>query len=188
VGDSRAEGARERAERARDRAERYEKAFLVMSAGMLVVFLGALFYAAFAMGISLPDRAGEIDPNRARQTAPFDDPGLRQVGPDRYEAVILASAWRFTPSEIEVPAGSTVTFRLTSLDVIHGFHVEGTRINAMVVPGQVTEVTYTFRKEGRHLVICHEYCGVLHHQMGGAVVVTPPEGDGGVGGAGGSGS
>ena len=160
-------------ERAEMRAERYEKAFLMMSAGMLVVFLGALFYAAFAMGVSLPTRAGEVNPTEARSTPPFDDPGLRQVGPGQYEAVILASAWRFTPAELQVPAGSTVTFRLTSVDVLHGFNIEGTRINAMVVPGQITEVTYTFQEEGRHLMICHEYCGVLHHEMGGEIVVGP---------------
>jgi cytochrome c oxidase subunit 2 len=101
---------------------------------------------------------------------PFDTPGVRQVGPDRYEAVVVARAWGFTPTEIRVPAGARVTFRVTSLDVIHGFHVEGTRINLMVLPGQISELSYTFDQPGEHLMICHEYCGVGHHGMAGKVI------------------
>lgn len=160
--------------KAETRAEQYEKAFLLLTAVMLVLFLGALFYAAFAMGVGLPGRAGELDPKAVRTTAPFDEPGVREVAPGRYEAVVLGSAWRFTPATVEVPAGATVTFRATSADVIHGFHIEGTRVNVMLIPGQVTEVTYTFREPGTHLLICHEYCGVGHHQMGGEIVVTEP--------------
>lgn len=156
-------------------AERYEKAFLGLSAVMLVLFLGALFYAATAMGISLPSRAGELDPNEVRTTPPFDDPGIRQLGPDRYEVVMIGQAWGFVPSQLTLPAGAEIVFRLTSPDVLHGFSVEGTRVNAMLIPGQVTEVTYTFRAPGEHLIICHEYCGIGHHNMYGTIEVVPPE-------------
>ncbi len=156
-------------------AERYEKAFLGLSAVMLVLFLGALFYAATAMGISLPSRAGELDPTEVRSTPPFDDPGIRQVGPDRYEVVMIGQAWGFVPSELTLPAGAEIVFRVTSPDVIHGFDVEGTRLNAMLIPGQVTELTYTFREPGEHLIICHEYCGIGHHNMYGTIEVVPPE-------------
>lgn len=156
-------------------AERYEHAFLVISAVMLVLFLGALGYAAVGMGITLPSRAGELDPKQVRSTPPFDDPGVERVGPDAYEVVMIGSAWRFAPSRIEVPAGAKVTFRATSSDVIHGFHIEGTRVNAMLIPGQVTEVSYTFEEPGEHIFVCHEYCGIGHHQMYGTVVVEPRE-------------
>lgn len=151
--------------------ERYENAFLALSGVMLVVFLGALAYSAVAMGKTLPGRAGEVDPKTVRSTAPFDDPGVREVAPGEYEAVILGQAWSFQPAEIRVPAGSTVRFVATSADVIHGFHVEGTRVNAMLIPGQVTEVSHTFEEPGEHLIICHEYCGIGHHTMYGKVIV-----------------
>lgn len=157
------------------RAQKYENAFLGLSAAMLVVFLGALFYAATAMGISLPSRAGELDPTEVRSTPPFDDTGIRRVGDDRYEVVMIGQAWGFLPGRLTLPAGAQITFRVTSVDVLHGFSVEGTRINAMLIPGQVTEVTYTFDEPGEHLIICHEYCGIGHHNMYGTIRVVPPE-------------
>ncbi len=153
------------------KAERYEKAFLLLSGAILVVFIGALAFATLGMGIRLPGRSGTVDPNTVRTTPPFDHPGVREVGPNHYEAVVLAQAWRYDPQEIDVPVGSTVTFRVTSADVIHGFYIEGTRVNFMVLPGQVTEETYTFREPGEHRLICDEYCGAGHQLMSGKVVV-----------------
>lgn len=154
-----------------DRVDLYEKAFLGLSLIMLVVFLSALGYAAVGMGVMLPGRAGEIDPGAINETPPFDQPGVRQLGPGEYEAVVIGRTWSFTPGEIRVPAGARVRFRLTSADVVHGFHVEGTRVNVMLLPGQITELTYTFKEPGEHLMICHEYCGVGHHNMFGRVIV-----------------
>lgn len=153
-------------------AEKYEKTFLVLSAAMLVVFLGALCYAAVGLGLTLPGREGEIDPTEVAETPPFDEPRLERAGPGRYRAVMTAQAWSFLPREIEVPAASEVRFVITSRDVIHGFHIEGTRINAMVIPGQITRVSHTFEEPGEHLIICHEYCGAGHHAMYATIRVT----------------
>jgi cytochrome c oxidase subunit II len=151
--------------------EKIEKVFLSLSAAMLLVFLVALFYSAFAMGIHLPDREGEIHPAEVRSTPPFDEPGVREVGPNQYEVVMIGSAWSFTPREVRVPAGAEVTFISTTTDVIHGVHVEGTRVNFMLIPGQISKVTSTFREPGEHLIICHEFCGVGHHLMYGTLIV-----------------
>lgn len=151
--------------------ERIEKIFLGLTAAMLLVFLGALFYSAFGMGMHLPDREGEILPSEVRNTPPFDDPGVREVGDNQYEVVLIGAAWSFTPREIRVPAGAEVTFIATTTDVIHGVHVEGTRVNFMLIPGQIAKVTSTFREPGEHLMICHEYCGAGHHLMYGRVIV-----------------
>lgn len=151
--------------------ETLEKAFLYVSGAMLVAFLGALGYASVAMGINLPGRAGEIHPAEVRTTSPFDAPGVRQTGPGTYEAVVLGQAWAFAPQEMRFPVGAEVTFRATSVDVVHGFQIEGTRVNAMLLPGQITEVTYTFEEAGEHLLICHEYCGLGHHLMFGRIIV-----------------
>lgn len=149
----------------------YEKAFLYLGGIMLVTFLAALAFATVGMGINLPSRADEIDPTTVRTTAPFDNPGVRQIGPDRYEVVMYGQMWSFVPNEIRVPAGARLTFRTTSADVIHGLAIEGTRVNLMLIPGQVTELDYTFEKPGEYLLICHEYCGRAHHEMGGKVIV-----------------
>jgi cytochrome c oxidase subunit 2 len=151
--------------------ERYEKIFLVLSTGVLLVFLGALVYATLGMGIHLPGHAGEVDPRTVRTTPPFDKPGVRQVGPGRYEVVMLGQTWAYLPTEIRIPAGSEVTFRATSADVVHGLEIEGTRVNAMLIPGHITQLTYRFREPGEHIMLCHEYCGAGHQAMYGKVVV-----------------
>ena len=149
----------------------YEKAFLWLGAIMLVVFMIALLLASVSMGIHLPGHVARVDPSQIRSQPPFDNPGVRQVGENQYEAVIIGQAWSFVPSEIRVPAGSEVTFLATTTDVIHGLNVENTRINLMLIPGQVSRNSYVFEEPGEHLIICHEYCGLGHHLMYGRVVV-----------------
>lgn len=151
--------------------ERYEKIFLIVSGVMLVVFLGALFLASAAMGVHLPSRAGEIDPAKVTSTPPFDSPGVREVAPGRYEVVIVGRAWSFAPAEVRVPAGAEVRILATSTDVVHGLSVDGTRVNVMLVPGQITEIRHRFTTPGEHLMICHEYCGLAHHRMAGKWIV-----------------
>jgi cytochrome c oxidase subunit II len=157
-------------------AEKLEHLFLTLTAAMLVVFLGALFWASFGLGMHLPDaRGGTIDPTQVRSMAPFDNPGVFQVGDNEWEVVALGSAWAFQPREIRVPAGAKVTFIATTTDVIHGFHVEGTKVNFMMIPGQVARIDAEFREPGEHLVICHEYCGAGHHLMYATVYVEEPD-------------
>ena len=151
--------------------EYYEKIFLVLGLVVLVAGLGAIGASVWAAGIHVPSPAGRIDPRDVRTTPPFDQPGVREVAPGEFEAVIIAQTWAFQPNEIRVPAGAKVTFRVTSVDVIHGFLIENTTVNAMVIPGQITRVTYTFEEPGEYLLICHEYCGIGHQGMFGRVVV-----------------
>ncbi|MCI0436894.1 MAG: hypothetical protein L0271_25130, partial [Gemmatimonadetes bacterium] len=90
------------------RVHQYEKAFLTAGGIVLVLCLAALAWSTFVMGIHLPGHAGRIDPLAVRSTPPFDQPGVRQTGPGRYQAVVIATAWRFEPAEIRVPAGAVV--------------------------------------------------------------------------------
>jgi cytochrome c oxidase subunit 2 len=149
----------------------YERAFLWLGTVVLVACLLALLYGSVGLGLHLPTRAGEIDPQQVASTPPFDQPGVRQTGPNEYEAVIIGRIWSFTPPEIEVPAGADITFTLTTPDVIHGFQIEGTRVNLMLIPGQVTRSRYRFQRPGEYAILCHEYCGVGHHTMHAKVVV-----------------
>ncbi|NJL28991.1 MAG: cytochrome C oxidase subunit II [Thermoanaerobaculia bacterium] len=149
----------------------YEKAFLSVGGVLLAVCLAALFYASFGMGIHLPGAAGRIDPALLATTPPFDLPGVREVGPGRYEVVMIGQAWKWVPNEIRIPAGSEVTFVATTPDVIHGMHVEGTRVNMMLIPGQIARNSYVFKDKGEHLLLCHEFCGINHHTMYGKVIV-----------------
>lgn len=151
--------------------ERYEKIFLSLGGGLLIVCIIALFIGSFGEGMQLPGRVGTIDPQQIDSTPPFDQPGVRQLGPDSYEVVVVGEAWKFTPQELRVPANAEITFVSTSRDVLHGFSVEGTKVNMMLIPGQIARKTYRFKDPGEYLLICHEYCGGAHHTMYGRIIV-----------------
>jgi cytochrome c oxidase subunit II len=128
--------------------ERFEKAFLWAAAIVLVIFLGALAYSSLAMGIHLPSHFGMIHYTAdqklrkvLRKTPPFDHPGVHEVAPGKYQAVVIGLTWAFMPDLIEVPAGADVTFVATSMDVIHGFFIPGTRVNMMLFRGRCRNST-----------------------------------------------
>lgn len=150
---------------------RSERLWLITGVITLGVFLGILAVAALHDDIVPPSHLQTIDPATISKTPPFDSPGLHQTGSKRYEAYVVARIFSFTPADITVPAGSTVTFYATSPDVIHGFFIPGTAINMMVVPGWVSDEQHTFTKAGTYLLLCNEYCGSGHHFMYGKIEV-----------------
>ncbi len=151
----------------------YELAWILPSIAIPVGMLVALVVTAFGAGIHLPGNEGRVDPSRLATTGPFDKPGVFQVGPGRYEVRLVAQIWSFTPNEIRVPAGSTITFVATSRDVVHGLMIHDANVNVMLLPGQVARVTARFDRPGEYLLVCHEYCGIAHHTMSGKVIVEP---------------
>ena len=144
---------------------RYERLWLAFGLVMLVAFLATIGYAAFADNINPPTGENAIDPTKVASTPPFDHPGLRKTGDTTYEAYYIAQVFSFTPNTLQIPVGSTVTFYVTSPDVVHGFFIPGTDINMMVVPGWVNTQKHTFTKKGSYLLLCHEYCGIGHQNM-----------------------
>lgn len=149
----------------------YEKGFVALGGALLVACLGALLWAARARDIHLIGHAETVDPTALALTEPFDRPRVQETAPNRYDVIVVGRIWSFAPNEIRVRRDAELTFVATSADVIHGLHVAGTRINLMLIPGQVTRFTYRFRRPDEYLLICHEYCGVGHHTMGGKVIV-----------------
>ena len=85
----------------------------------------------------------------------------------------LAEQYMFVPQCAVVPASTPVRFRLTSADVTHGFFVQSTNTNAMVVPGYVTSVRTSFESTGTYQMPCDEFCGFGHHAMAARIVVVP---------------
>lgn len=156
--------------------DRYESAWVKMAVLLLLVFGTAISISSFAYGIQIPSVYQRIDPNvfatpGAPDAGAFTTPGLRELAPGKYEVHMVARTWYFTPAEIIVPAGSTVTFYVTSADVQHGLKLQDTNLNMMILPGQVSTLTATFDEPGTHNFICHEYCGQAHHIMYGRVVI-----------------
>lgn len=156
--------------------DRTEKIFIIASIILVVVFALAIAVSTLAFGIQVPSSYEQVNPNTVATPGaspwgvPMDE-RVRELAPGKYEAYLLAQIWTFQPNEIRIPAGSEITFYLTSKDVQHGFKLSDTNINMMVLPGQVSTLTATFEKPGTHYFICHEYCGVGHHTMYGSLIV-----------------
>ena len=95
------------------------------------------------------------------------------VAGEQYSVYIVSKRFFYEPSNVEVPAGAEVTFYVTSTDVQHGFKIQDTNVNFMVIPGEVSKLTHTFDDPGTYDYICTEYCGLGHAVMFGSVTVTP---------------
>lgn len=150
---------------------RLEKIWLVLGIGTLIVFLAIVGSMAFASGFNTPtSHHHPIDPAKVDATPPFDKPGLQKVG-DEYHIYMVAYAFGFRPEKMEIPAGATVRFHVTSSDVVHGLEIPGTNVNMMVVPGEINEFSYTFKEKGEYLVLCNEYCGIGHEFMATTILV-----------------
>jgi cytochrome c oxidase subunit 2 len=83
----------------------------------------------------------------------------------------IGQQYSFTPQCVVVPQDTPVNFRATSADVVHGFLIEGTNINAMLVPGYVSVLPVRFKARGEHVMPCQEFCGIGHQGMWGKVRV-----------------
>ncbi|WEK54656.1 MAG: cytochrome c oxidase subunit II [Candidatus Cohnella colombiensis] len=144
---------------------RTEKVWLTASFGMIMMFMLLTGYQVFAKDMGMPSNKETIDWKKVSETAPFDKPGVYQIGDKEYEVVMTLEIFAFDPFDIEVPAGSTVHFTLTSKDVVHGFEIAETNTNAMVPPGYIQKVKQKFDKPGQYLILCNEYCGAGHQGM-----------------------
>ena len=83
--------------------------------------------------------------------------------------------WSVSPPS--VPAGTTVRFDVTSIDVNHGFGIynpQGELIGSVqAMPGYHNKLDLTLNDPGRYTFACLEYCGVKHHEMNRDFLVTP---------------
>ena len=81
--------------------------FTARSCGLFL----AITISSFSIGFQVPGIYQRIDPATLHTPGtPFANPEVRELAPGKYEVYILAQIWLFTPSEIRIPAGSTITF------------------------------------------------------------------------------
>jgi cytochrome c oxidase subunit II len=154
-----------------DRKTILELAWILPSVAIPIALLVAIVVTAFGMDIQVAGDEGTIDATAIDQTEPFDQIGVHEIEPGRYRVVMTAQMWFFEPNQVTVPAGSEVEFVMTSRDVLHGFHLEGSNINVMLIPGRVARGVATFDEPGEYRFVCHEYCGIAHHIMFGSLTV-----------------
>ncbi len=77
-------------------------------------------------------------------------------------------------TELYVPKGRSVLFKLHSKDVIHAFWIPAFRIQEDVVPGITTSWRVTPDRLGSYPVVCNLLCGLGHGLMRSAVHVVEP--------------
>jgi cytochrome c oxidase subunit 2 len=90
--------------------------------------------------------------------------------------VIVTGSDRERP-ELALPAGATVRFDLTSLDVIHSFWIPGFRFKRDVFPGDDTSFQVdvgTTTGSWPDTGVCAEFCGLDHAYMRFDVTVLTP--------------
>jgi plastocyanin len=98
--------------------------------------------------------------------------GVPRAGRD-VDVPLTVEKFAFSPPRVSVEAGDRVTFRIRSLDITHGFAVEGTGVTATILPGREVRVTVPAGQPGKIRYRCSVICGPLHPFMVGEIVVEP---------------
>ena len=151
--------------------EAYERGWMWAAGALIVLFLAVIIVPAAFEAVHPPSHVETVDPTALGTHPEFANPTVTTTADGRIVAPVVTSMFAFAPDPIVVPVNRPVTFRVTSSDVVHGFQVVGTNANAMAIPGYVSQFTVTFPKPGEYAIACNEYCGLLHHNMVGKLVV-----------------
>jgi heme/copper-type cytochrome/quinol oxidase subunit 2 len=84
---------------------------------------------------------------------------------------IDARQFAYSPSELRVNQGDTVTIHLVSTDVVHGLYLDGYDISVTADPGQTATLTFVADKPGSFRYRCNMTCGAMHPFMIGKITV-----------------
>ncbi len=84
---------------------------------------------------------------------------------------IKAKKFEFSPNQLKLKKGETVTLHLVSEDRVHGFFQRALGIDTDIDPTKPQEVTVTPTEPGTYQVICDHYCGYGHGNMNMTIVV-----------------
>jgi len=78
-------------------------------------------------------------------------------------------------ANLQLPAGALIEFRVTSLDVNHGFGLYGPArqivAQTQAMPGYFNRLRVRLGAPGEYRVLCLEFCAAGHHLMQGLVTV-----------------
>jgi cytochrome c oxidase subunit II len=134
-----------------------ERKVLYISLTLMLAFAVLLVYASMGLGITLPTCNDRVIPFNEAKVIPKEN--------NQFEVHYVARMWSFEPTELILPENAEVDLYFSAIDVQHGVVVPGTNLNLMVIPGSVNFAHHRFDKKGKYSVICHEYCGLNHHNM-----------------------
>ncbi len=93
------------------------------------------------------------------------------IAPQQKTFRIEARQFAYSPSELKVNPGDTVTIQLVSTDVVHGLYIDGYGISVQADPGQTATITFVANKPGSFRFRCNVTCGAMHPFMIGKFTV-----------------
>lgn len=115
--------------------------------------------------------------------------GWSTVKPVKREILIKARQYAYEPEKLEVNKGDTLIIKFVSMDVVHGFYVEGYDIDVEILPNQkeikvrqpskheewqmAYEIVIITDKPGKFRYRCSHTCGTMHPFMQGELIVQP---------------
>jgi cytochrome c oxidase subunit 2 len=160
-----------------DSAAGAERRWAAISIGIIVLLIAMAAYGGIHQAVMPQAVVETIDATTLHIAGEFAEGNLgTALEPDGSVTVrAIGQQYSFTPQCILVPAGTPITLRATSADVMHGLMIERTNVNAMLVPGYISSLTTRFSAPGEHAVPCHEFCGIGHEGMWGRIKVISRE-------------
>ena len=152
---------------------RTERRWASVSIALVLLLVVMAAYAGIHQAVMPQPQVETADPRTLHMTGEFVEANLGSaLEPDGSVTVrAIGQQYSFTPQCITVPTDTPVTFRATSADAVHGFLIQGTNVNVMLVPGYISTVATRFATPGDHTMPCHEFCGTGHEGMWGRIQV-----------------
>ena len=150
-----------------DAAARVERRWALICVAIVALLVVMAGFAGIHQAVMPQSRVETVDPRTLHITGEFIESNLGSaVEPDGSVTVrAIGQQYSFTPQCILVPTKTRITFRGASADVVHGFLIQKTNVNLMLVPGYVSTLSARFAAPAESLMPCHEYCGTGHEAM-----------------------
>lgn len=90
---------------------------------------------------------------------------IRPITPQERIFQVEARQFAYSPAELDVNPGDTVTIQLVSIDVVHGLYIDDYGISVEAAPGQTATLTFTADRPGAFRLRCNVTCGAMHPFM-----------------------
>jgi hypothetical protein len=130
---------------------------------MVLLILAAIPFLVLSWN---PKGGGRVV-NVAGYNLPDHDPGVWVVGEGRPFS-------REKENIVRVKQGESVTLRLSSMDVVHGFSIAEYNISEVINPGETVVVEFDADRTGEFEFYCSaRSCGPGHIDMRGKLIVEP---------------
>ena len=100
---------------------------------------------------------------------------VHAVAPQERRFRIDARQFAYSPPELAVNPGDSVTIQLVSTDVVHGLYIDGYDLAVEADPGRTATMTFSADKRGSFRFRCNVTCGAMHPFMIGKLTVGKNE-------------